>query len=276
MIKDYQNLIKNTIDWMEKVRELAKTDGYVIGLSGGVDSSVVARLCQKTGSDILGSIMPCGSNPDDLRHAKLLAEKFNIPHLTIDLSETYNQLIKIFGQSDTGELSKLSLANLKARLRMSALYFLANQKNFIVAGTGNRSEEVIGYFTKFGDGGVDILPIGGLFKSEVYQLAEFLDVPKEIINKAPSAGLWLGQKDEEEIGITYDKIETIIRHLDRYLGDWSPSQLSQKIINNKEIPSGIEKSDYNQIIEKVVKNAHKSEPPLLLTRKKLLEKRCLE
>jgi len=272
MVKDCQNLLKKIIDWTEQVRKSAGADGYIIGLSGGVDSSLLARICQKTGSGILGVIMPCASISGDLEDAKLLADKFDISYLTIDLTSSYNQLIEAFQEKSGKEVSKIVLANLKARLRMTTLYFLGNLNNYIVTGTGNSSEEAIGYFTKYGDGGVDILPIGSLFKSEVRELAQFLDIPEKIINKAPSAGLWPGQTDEEEIGVSYNKIEDIIRSLDKHLGKWSPSKLKIEDLKDEELS----KPGYKLIIRRIIRNAHKTESPLLLSRDKLLEIKCLE
>jgi NAD+ synthase len=151
----------------------------------------------------------------------MLAEQFNLTVMRIDLAPAYDRLIADL-KSATSRLSpapagtsppdndpraRVPLANVKPRLRMSALYYVANAMNCLVAGTGNRSELTIGYFTKYGDGGVDVLPIGHLLKSEVRALARALDVPASIIEKPPSAGLWLGQTDEEEMGFTYADLE---------------------------------------------------------------------
>ena len=211
---------------MRRQAQAAGARGFVVGLSGGVDSAVVARLCQLALPDhALGVMMPCHSDPCDAADARLLAEHFSLPAIQVDLETTYDTLVGQAraavaatppelvedGPSDD-QRSRLPPANVKPRLRMTALYFVANSLNHLVAGTGNRSEIAIGYYTKYGDGGVDLLPIGGLLKSEVRALARELHVPDAIIDKAPSAGLWLGQTDEGEMGFTYDDLE-------RYLTD---------------------------------------------------------
>lgn len=189
----------------------------MIGLSGGIDSAVVARLCQlATPSRVLGVILPCYSNVQDEADARLLAEAFDIPAVKVDLSATFDTLTgELHGAvkglptsvSVTDIKQQLPEANIKPRLRMTSLYFIANSLNYLVAGTGNRCELHIGYFTKYGDGGSDVLPIGNLLKSEVRALATELGVPRPVIEKAPSAGLWIGQTDEAEMGFTYDMLE---------------------------------------------------------------------
>ncbi len=211
---------------MRRQVQAAGARGFVVGLSGGVDSAVVARLCQLAlPGHALGVMMPCHSDPRDAADARHLAEQFSLPAIQVDLETTYDTLVGQAraavaatppelvedGPSDD-QRSRLPLANVKPRLRMTTLYFVANSLNHLVAGTGNRSEIAIGYYTKYGDGGVDLLPIGGLLKSEVRALARELHVPDAIIDKAPSAGLWLGQTDEGEMGFTYDDLE-------RYLTD---------------------------------------------------------
>jgi len=206
---------------MRRQVQAAGARGFVVGLSGGVDSAVVARLCQLAlPGHALGVMMPCHSDPRDAADARHLAEQFSLPAIQVDLETTYDTLVGQAraavaatppelvedGPSDD-QRSRLPLANVKPRLRMATLYFVANSLNHLVAGTGNRSEIAIGYYTKYGDGGVDLLPIGGLLKSEVRALARELRVPDAIIDKPPSAGLWLGQTDEGEMGFTYDDLE---------------------------------------------------------------------
>jgi NAD+ synthase len=155
--------------------------------------------------------MPCHSSETDIQHAEAVASKFSILTNTIALEGVFYSLLKVLPLGDYEPANnKLAEANLKPRLRMLALYYLATQLHYLVVGTGNRSEISIGYFTKYGDGAADILPLGNLVKNQVQELAVYLDVPKEIIQKPPSAGLWIGQTDEAEMGITYDE-------LDRYL-----------------------------------------------------------
>ncbi|MGB9837226.1 NAD+ synthase [Methanothermobacter sp.] len=185
------------------------TEGVVLGLSGGVDSSTVAYLASEAlGPErVLGIIMPSNTTPpEDLKHAKLVAEETGIECETVDIEPVLNSFSSICGHRP----SRLAVANLKPRARMMVLYYHANSMNRLVAGTGNRTELLVGYFTKYGDGGVDMLPIGGLYKKQVRMLAEELGVPSEIISKAPTAGLWPGQTDEEELGISYDVLDEIL------------------------------------------------------------------
>jgi NAD+ synthase len=204
--------------WIREKVTAAKCKGVVLGLSGGMDSSVVAVLCQRAfPKDTLGIIMPCHSHNQDIEHAKELAQRFAIPTKTVVLDETYDTLLKALPQEKaSADIKRLAQANLKARLRMLTLYYFANQRNYLVVGSGNRDELAIGYFTKYGDGGVDIQPLGGLLKGQVKELAQYLGIPRPIIDKPPSAGLWEGQTDEGELGFSYDE-------LDRYLASGEAS-----------------------------------------------------
>jgi NAD+ synthase len=200
--------------------------GFVVGLSGGIDSAVVARLAQLAAPGaVVGAILPCHGDQGDERDAMLVAKHFSLFTVRVDLAPSYDALIHdaqaaldtlpdhMRSATPAADLrSRVPLANIKPRLRMTTLYFLANSQNYLVAGTGNRSELSIGYFTKHGDGGADLLPIGHLVKSEVRALARELDVPSTIIERTPSAGLWVGQSDEEEMGFSYADLE-------RYLDD---------------------------------------------------------
>ncbi len=203
----------------------AGAHGLVVGLSGGVDSAVVARLAQlATPGAVVAALMPCHSDPQDERDAALVAKHFSLPTVRIDLDPPYDALaaaVKTGLQALPASMHKehphddprarVPLANMKPRMRMASLYFIANSLAYMVVGTGNRSELSIGYFTKYGDGGVDILPLANLVKSEVWALARDLDVPKSIIDRAPTAGLWLGQTDEAEMGFTYEELERYLR-----------------------------------------------------------------
>jgi len=208
-------LAERISSWMRGQAQAAGARGFVFGLSGGIDSAVVARLCQLAlPGHAVGVIMPCHSDPRDEADAARFAERFSLPVVRIDLDSPYDTLVgrltsavSSLPDAQPQDGGRLSLANVKPRLRMTTLFFVANSLNHLVAGTGNRSEIAIGYYTKYGDGGVDLLPIGGLLKSEVRALARELDVPGDLIDKAPSAGLWLGQTDEGEMGFTYDDLE---------------------------------------------------------------------
>jgi len=197
---------KKIINWIKNKVKKANKNGVLIGLSGGIDSSVVAVLSKKAlNNNMLGLIMPCETNREDILDAKNLARKFKIKYKVINLTPVFKKFKSILPKGN-----RLSYGNLKARLRMAILYYFANNLNYIVAGTGNRTELALGYFTKYGDGGVDILPIGNLTKSDVRELAKKLNIPEKIIKKPPSAGLWQGQTDEDEIGLTYQELDKII------------------------------------------------------------------
>jgi NAD+ synthase len=197
------------VSWIKEKTLAAGCKGVVIGMSGGLDSSVVAVLCQRAfPQNMLGVIMPCHhSSPEDKEHALAVAGKFSIQTEEVVLDPVFDALRKALpddkAESGTSELAE---ANVKARLRMVTLYYFANRLKYIVAGAGNRSELSVGYFTKYGDGGVDILPLGELVKREVRELAGFLGIPQPIIDKPPSAGLWRGQTDEGEMGLGYEEL----------------------------------------------------------------------
>jgi len=207
--------------WMRRQLAAAGARGFVIGLSGGVDSAAVARLAQLAApGHVLAAILPCQSDPQDEADAMLIAKMFSLPTARIDLGNAYEALAAgVQGASKSLPLDmppappsdplrgRVPLANMKPRLRMTALYYLANTLNYLVAGTGNRSEIAIGYFTKYGDGGCDLLPLGRLVKREVRAIAADLKVPQAIIDRTPSAGLWIGQADEEEMGFSYAELE---------------------------------------------------------------------
>jgi NAD+ synthase len=206
---DLEELAAGLSFWIRERVAAAKCRGVVLGLSGGMDSSVVAMLCQRAfPKDTLAVIMPCHSHNQDIEHAEKLAQRFAIPTKTVVLDETYDTLLKALpDEKASADSKRLAQANLKARLRMLTLYYFANQLNYLVVGSGNRDELAIGYFTKYGDGGVDIQPLGSLLKSQVRELAQFLAIPQPIIDKPPSAGLWEGQTDEEELGFSYDELD---------------------------------------------------------------------
>jgi NAD+ synthase len=215
------------VEWLRQRLAQSASHGFVFGLSGGIDSAVVARLCQLAApANVLGVIMPCHSDPQDEIDARAVADQFSIPTVRADLAPAFDVLagdleralaqvpeeqraaVPASGSAAPAEArARVPIANVKPRLRMTTLYFLANSLDYLVAGTGNRSELSIGYFTKYGDGGVDLLPIGELLKSEVRMVARELAIPEALIDKAPSAGLWPGQTDEAEMGVSYAALE---------------------------------------------------------------------
>ena len=218
--------VERIAGWMRRQLAAAGARGFVVGLSGGIDSAVVARLAQLAApGNVVAALLPCHSDPADEHDAALVATHFSLTTVRIDLADAYDALVRdaqraLNGLPDQMRATapvdplrgRVPLANMKPRLRMSTLYFFANSLNYLVAGTGNKSELSIGYFTKYGDGGADLLPLGHLVKGEVRALARELKVPDAIIERTPSAGLWMGQSDEEEMGFTYAELE-------RYLED---------------------------------------------------------
>jgi len=238
---DTGQLVEKLISWIRDKVLTAGCGGIVVGMSGGLDSSVLAVLCQRAfPQSMLGVLMPCHSSQEDGEHAQIVASKFSIPTRIVVLDTVLDTLLRALA-SDRVEptASRLAKANLKVRLRMLTLYYFANQLKYMVAGSGNRSELSIGYFTKYGDGGVDILPLGNLVKGQVKELASFLGIPQQIIDKPPSAGLWQGQTDEGELGLSYEE-------LDRYLVTGEASnELREKIesmiaaSNHKRLPPSV-------------------------------------
>jgi NAD+ synthase len=205
------------VDWIRKQVQDAGAKGCVFGLSGGLDSAVVGVLCKRAfPENTLALVLPCCSREEDIKDAQELAEKFSIPAKLVDLEPAHDQLyLQLEGKAYSKEEMNIAIANLKPRLRMITLYYHANKLNYLVVGTGNKSEAVMGYFTKYGDGGVDICPLGGLLKSQVRELAKELDIPAKIIKKIPSAGLWSGQTDEQEMGITYAELDKVITGIEK-------------------------------------------------------------
>ncbi|MBN1955768.1 MAG: NAD+ synthase [Anaerolineae bacterium] len=194
--------------WLAARLDEAGADGLVAGLSGGVDSAVAAALAVRAvGPErVMGVLMPCHSVPEDARLGQLVADELGIATLTVSLDRVYDAYTAILPTSN----HPLAAANIKPRLRMIALYYLAQSNNYLVLGSGNRTEIQIGYFTKYGDGGVDLLPLGDLSKTEVWALARELGLPQEVIDRPPSAGLWPGQTDEGEMGITYAELDRVL------------------------------------------------------------------
>ncbi|MDA8228060.1 MAG: NAD(+) synthase [Desulfitobacterium hafniense] len=217
------------IEWLRTITSTAKAEGLVVGVSGGVDSAVVAGLCKRAFPEkSVGLIMPCHSNPVDREDAMLIANTLGLKIIEVDLSNAHTDIFSRVSErleetslGVTGE--RMSQGNLKARLRMSTLYTVANALNYLVVGTDNAPESYTGYFTKYGDGGVDVLPISSLTKTEVRVWAKALGLPDQIVNRVPTAGLWPGQTDEGEMGITYDMIDRFL------LGEEVPAEVQEKV-----------------------------------------------
>jgi NAD+ synthase len=214
-------LASELTEWIRARVHEAGARGVVLGMSGGLDSSIAAVLCKRAFPDTtLGLILPCFSRREDVEHARLVAAHFGIETKEIDLSPIFTLLhehLRAAAHTETeraagggAEDLDMAAANLKPRLRMICLYYFANTRKYLVVGTGNKSELAIGYFTKYGDGAVDILPLGDVLKTEERTLAEELGIPPVIIEKPPTAGLWEGQTDEGEIGVRYADLDRII------------------------------------------------------------------
>lgn len=215
--KNVKQYCDEIAEWIKSKVKNAKANGVVLGMSSGVDCSTVARLCQNAGVNTHLVLMPYGedmNNSKSYSDAMELINKFNFDYHIFDIKPAVDN-IQIssdfeFLKNANKTNIELSKANIRPRVRMTYLYQYAQINNLLVIGTGNLSERTVGYFTKWGDGACDINPIGMLTKKEVYILAKYLQVPECIINKKPSAGLWEGQTDEEELGIKYEQIDEFI------------------------------------------------------------------
>jgi NAD+ synthase len=188
--------------------------GIVVGLSGGVDSSVAATFCCRAigGDKVLGLSLPSKvSNPADIRDVEALCNKLGMEHRVINIEP----MLEGFKTMPEFQESRYLVGNLMARIRMAVLYYHANREQKIVCGTSNRSEYLLGYCTKYGDNAADLQPLLHLYKTEIYEYTKELGIPESIIKKAPSAGLWEGQSDEEEIGLSYEKIDASLRALEQ-------------------------------------------------------------
>jgi NAD+ synthase len=237
LLTKYASLADEIAGWLRFQMEQVGASRLVLGLSGGIDSAVVCALGTMAAgpSRVIAAIMPIHSRPEDMRDAEMVASAFEVIPRVIDLVPAHDALIAAMPDENTAGLEdanvdparqatrrQLARANVKPRLRMTTLYYLANRYNGLVVGTGNKTELAIGYFTKYGDGGVDILPLGDLDKSAVRSLARALGVPEPVISKPPSAGLWEGQTDEAEIGLTYGD-------LDRALASFAGGEIGESL-----------------------------------------------
>ncbi|WP_222983349.1 NAD(+) synthase [Flagellimonas meishanensis] len=216
-----EKVIAHIVDWLGNYAQNAKCKGFVIGVSGGIDSAVTSTLCAKTGLELLCLEMPIHQGKNQVtradRHIDWLMDNFaNVSRQPVDLTPVFDSLVAAFPKVDNEEERHLSLANTRARLRMTTLYYFAALKGYLVAGTGNKVEDFgIGFYTKYGDGGVDLSPIADLLKTEVYELGRVLGINEDIMTAAPTDGLWGDSRtDEDQIGASYPELEWAMKMSD--------------------------------------------------------------
>ena len=220
-LEEYLKVIEQfMVDYLKS----AHANGYVLGLSGGVDSSMVACLTKEAvgKENMMGIMIPIHSLPEDLEDALELARSCDIPYHVIDASDIFDQYVESFAKIGVS-LNRSETSNLKARIRMSLLYAYAQNHNYLVIGTDNKDERYTGYFTKYGDGAADIYPVAKLVKGEIVQAAKLLGVPTRLAERTPSAGLFPGQTDESEMGIKYADLDAYL------LGKEIPEEVIAKI-----------------------------------------------
>jgi len=210
-LRDYKTELKKRIEFTRWQLKEAGARGIVYGNSGGKDSALVGIICKLACEDTVGLVMPCGSSRnfgEDIRDALAVAEQYGIEARTVDLSGAAGEMKRSLGAA--AELTAAAIANIAPRLRMAALYAVSASEGRLVAGTGNRSEAYMGYFTKWGDGAYDFNPIADLTVTEIYEFLRHLGAPGQIIEKAPSGGLFDGQTDEGEMGVSYKSIDAVL------------------------------------------------------------------
>ena len=213
-IKDYSELRRRIVDWLFEYSEKSGTESFVIGVSGGIDSAVASTLAAKTGKKVFALNMPIHQNEEqfELAEAHLLWLERNFPNVVVlrfDLTNTFETFKKDLRRHGVGEHA---LANTRSRLRMVPLYQIAGNNNGLVVGTGNKVEDYgVGFYTKYGDGGVDIAPIADLYKTEVWELGKFLGIDSRIVEAKPTDGLWDdGRTDEDQLGASYEELEKVM------------------------------------------------------------------
>jgi len=251
MMNDYPIIKDKIISFIHRKVQESGVGGTVIGLSGGIDSALTAFLTvEALGADkVLGLLLPEKgiTTEQDIKDAMEVVRLLGIEHKIIDISKVLNSYSSAIPDFDKNNL--LAGGNLKARTRMCILYYHANLMRRMVVGTGNRTELLLGYFTKYGDGGVDIEPIGGLYKTQVRELSRYMDVPARIIEKTPTAGLWPGQTDEGELGVTYEVADKILAMLVDQKNNISDIK---KVFSDRQV---------DRLAALVRSNEHKRHPP---------------
>ena len=216
-----QKVVESIANWLREYADKAGVNGYVVGISGGIDSAVTSTLCAMTGLDLLCVEMPIHQHADHVsraqEHIAQLENRFeNVRSTTSDLTPVFELFKATMPDHPSSDLKSLTEGNTRARLRMTTLYYHAGINELLVAGTGNKVEDFgVGFYTKYGDGGVDVSPIADLLKSEVYEVGKLLKVPQSIIQAAPSDGLYGAERtDEEQIGASYDELEWAMQQIE--------------------------------------------------------------
>ncbi|NHM05764.1 NAD(+) synthase [Flavobacterium sp. CYK-4] len=211
---DVEKVNQQIVNWLKTYAQNAKVNGFVVGISGGIDSAVTSTLCAQTGMQVICVEMPIHQAISQVsrgrEHIEQLRKRFpNVGHEQIDLTSVFETFKTQVPTSTNEAILNLSLANTRARLRMTSLYYLAGIHGLLVAGTGNKVEDFgVGFYTKYGDGGVDLSPIADLMKSDVYALGDYLKVPESILKAAPTDGLFGDDRtDEDQLGASYDELE---------------------------------------------------------------------
>ena len=249
---DFEKAKETIVDLIRTKTQEAGVNSAVVGLSGGIDSALTAYLTVEAlgHENVLGIHLPeLNVTPaEDVLDATEVADRLNIEFKTIDISEILSSFM--YSIPESNDATPLTNGNLKARIRMSVLYYYANLSGRMVMGTGNKTEIMLGYYTKYGDGGVDIEPIGDLYKTEVMELSRMVGVPEGIITKPPSAGLWVGQTDEKELGISYVVVDKLLE----MLLDAKDPEYIQDIL-------GVSGEQMDSIIQRISANIHKSQAP---------------
>lgn len=238
-------------DFIRQKVEESKSDGVVVGLSGGIDSAVVSKLCADAvgGKRVLNIFMPSSeSSKSDRKDAEDFAKEFGMEFKELSIVPVVEAYSRILPSPDRKDL----MGNVMTRARMIILFHHANLLNRVVMGTSNKSELLIGYFTKFGDGGADFCPIGDLYKTEVRQLAAKIGIADRLIEKVPSAGLWSGQTDEGEMGITYEELDTVLHGIELGLAE-------DEIVKK----TGVSRKLVTMVMTKHLCSVHKRKMPLI-------------
>jgi NAD+ synthase len=254
---DYEKALDEILRFIEKTVADAGALGVVVGLSGGVDSTLTAALCTRAlGKEkVLGVLMPTSFTPNlDIDDAVELAKLLGIRTERADIEGIINSFKKILNLKEDPSANKIPLANIRARVRAAVLYYFANADHLLVAGTGDRSESLIGFFTKHGDGAADFFPISHLYKTQVRELAKFLGLPERMAMKPSSPQLYPGHKLSDEVPLDYDKLDPVLVGL--FDLEMPPEMVSQKT----KVPLDV----VNEIIRRHKKSEHKRNPPLVI------------